>query len=102
MSGNPLLDLIDLGHRARAAAGSEELAFLLVNDTRRLATYRQAALWLAVDGVRALSGVLVAEADAPYVQWLQRLCRHLHAQVRDGTPRSLIAADLPEELAVEW
>ena len=100
--GNPLLDLIDLGHRARAAAGSEELAFLLVNDSRRLTTYRQAALWLAADGVKGLSGVLTTEADAPYVQWLQRLCRHLHTQVQDGAPRALTAADLPGELAAEW
>lgn len=100
--GNVLLDLIDLGHRARAAAGSEELAFLLVNDTRRLTVYRQAALWFAAGGVTALSGVLAPEANAPYGQWLQRLCRHLHAEAQDGAARSLTAADLPPELAAEW
>ena len=42
-SVNPLLTLIELGQRARAATSTAELGFLLVNDTRLLLTYRQAA-----------------------------------------------------------
>ena len=30
-------------------------------------------------GVRALSGVIQPEANAPYAQWLNRVCRALHA-----------------------
>ena len=76
-SANPLLSLIDLGHRARAAAGLDELAFLLVNDTRLLVPYRQSVLWFEQGGVRTLSGVLQPEENAPYAQWLSRVCREL-------------------------
>lgn len=102
MSAKALLTLLDLGHRARSATSPEELAFLLVNDTHRLTAYRQAALWLETGGIKALSGVLQPEANAPYAQWLQQLCRHLSTQVQDGTPRSVTANDLPPELARDW
>lgn len=102
MSDNALLTLLDLGHRARSASGAEELAFLLVNDTRRLANYCQAVLWFEQGGIKALSGVLQPEANAPYALWLQRLCRHLREQVQDTAPRSVTASDLPPELASEW
>lgn len=77
---HPLLTLIDLGHRAREAADDVELAFLLVNDTRVLLSYRQAALWWEASGVHTLSGVIEAEKNAPYVQWLQDLCAALHRE----------------------
>lgn len=99
----PLLALVDLCHRARAAGSAEELAFLLVNDSRALAPYRQAALWFAEGGVRALSGVVEPEGNAPYAQWLDRLCRTL---ADDETPRRLTAADVPAnvpaDIAAEW
>ena len=62
---HPVLALLDLSRRARAAASLDELAFLLVNDTRRLVPYRQAALWFAAGGVRTLSGVVQPEGNAP-------------------------------------
>ena len=97
---SPLILLLDLARRARAASSAEELAFLAVNDTRALAPYRQAALWCADGGIRTLSGVVQLEANAPYVQWLNRVCRHLHEQ--DSGVRALAAADLPPEVAAEW
>lgn len=100
---NPLLTLIDLGHRARAASGADELAFLLVNDSRRLAPYRQAALWFAGGGTRALSGVVQMEANAPYVLWLDGLCRELAARAGgDQAPLRVGAADLNADIAAEW
>src|SRR5690348_10890381 len=74
---DPLLLLLELARRARAAQDPEELAFLLVNDSHVLQPYRQAALWLAVGGVKSLSGVVQPEANAPYVQWLERVCKSL-------------------------
>ena len=78
-AANPLLQLLGLARRAREAGSAQELAFLAVNDSHALAAYRQAALWWAGSGVTALSGVVAVEANAPYAQWLDRLCRHLHA-----------------------
>jgi len=98
---NPLLTLLDLGHRARNASGNEELAFLLVNDTLSLAAYRQAALWFQGSGLTALSGVMQPEANAPYAQWLERVCAHLAGNGATA-PRPLAAADLPAELAAQW
>jgi len=99
---NPLLVFLDLCHQARLAAGSEELAFLAVNDSRRLVSYRQAALCFAGDGLVALSGVVQAEANVPYVQWLLKLQDYLLDSSVDARPRRLTARDLPDELAGEW
>ncbi|WP_050467673.1 efflux RND transporter periplasmic adaptor subunit [Herbaspirillum chlorophenolicum] len=74
---HPLLVLLDLGRRARAARSVEELSFLMVNDSHALGAYRQAALWLADRGVDTLSGVIEPEANAPYAQWLDQACRTL-------------------------
>ena len=46
-AADPLLLLLELARRARAAQSAEELAFLLVNDSIALQPYRQGALWLA-------------------------------------------------------
>src|SRR5690242_9156312 len=70
-----LLGLLQLGQRARSAAGMEELGFIAVNETRAMLAYRQAALWLDGDArrVAALSGVPRVDPGTPYVQWLARL-----------------------------
>ncbi len=95
-----LLDLMDLAARARGATSAAQLRFLLVNDTHQLAPYRQAALWLNRGGVRALSGVVQIEANAPYAQWLDAVIRHCHAQM---TCSGVIdVAALPEALAAQW
>ncbi len=95
--------LRDLSHRARLAASDRELSFLLVNDSLALLPYRQAALWLAQEGVWTLSGVVQADANVPYAQWLEAVARHLHAAFA-GTevPRAFTAADLPSHLAADW
>jgi multidrug efflux pump subunit AcrA (membrane-fusion protein) len=96
----PLIELLQLSRRARAAASADELAFLAVNDSHALQPYRQGALWLRDGGVRALSGVIEPEANAPYALWLNRVCGALHA----GFPQAQVvtAADLPEADAQEW
>lgn len=93
--------LLDLARRARRAGTVAELGFLLVNETRHLVDYRQAALWGAGEGVHTLSGVLQPEANAPYVQWLDRLARQQTDAV-PARPRPFGAADLPADLAADW
>lgn len=101
---NPLLPLIELGHRARAAASADELAFLAVNDTRTLLAYRQAALWFEEGGVRALSGVVSVEANAPYAHWLNRLCKALASDesVMTAGIATVTPERLPADVAAEW
>jgi hypothetical protein len=97
---HPLLALLELGRRARGADSANELAFLLVNDSHALFPYRQAALWFADNGVKALSGVVEPEANAPYAQWLDAVCRFLRDE--HATVMRVDARTLPETLAAEW
>jgi hypothetical protein len=100
LSTHPLLVLLDLCRRARAAGSAAELAFLVVNDSHALAPYRQGALWLTGKGLEALSGVVEPEANAPYAQWLAKVCRFLHGAHAGTAP--IIASQLPAMLAQEW
>lgn len=91
----PLATLLDMAHRARHAGERVELDFLAVNGSHMLAPYRQAVLWFEDRKVCALSGVVQIEANAPYVQWLERLCCRAPAG-------ALTAADFEDEVAAEW
>jgi HlyD family secretion protein len=112
-TANPLLDLLALIRKAREAQTPEELAFLLVNESHGLLPYRQAVLWLADAGVNTLSGVVQPEANAPYVLWLNKVCKALGeglAQVdspdspasNQSGPRLIDAGSLPSPLGEEW
>ena len=94
------LAFLEIARRARRAGDSVELAFIAVNDSALLAPYRQAALWFATGGVRALSGVVRPEANAPFVHWLERVCALLSGR-QEGVA-AVVADDLPPDLAEEW
>lgn len=96
-----LAALVDLARRARLAASASELGFLLVNDSRALVPYRQAALWLKSEGVQTLSGLVQVDANAPYALWLEQICSHL-AQRPSAQLLAFTASDLPLELAEHW
>jgi len=100
--GSPLIALLELAQRARAAATAQELAFQVVNATRTLLPYRQAALWFRDGGVRTLSGVVGVEANAPYTQWLEALCRALAEQHRAAAPLVVDVAQLPPAIQADW
>lgn len=107
-----LATLLQLGRRAREADGEAVLGFVAVNESRQLFDYRQAVLgrvgglgaWLPGD-VMAVSGLPRPDPQAPYVQWLAQVLRHLARQdvpEPATAPRALAAADLPELLARDW
>ena len=100
VSGQALGALLALGRHARQALDTQVLGFMAVNDSHALAAYRQAALWLAQGGVKALSGVVQLEANAPYAQWLQGVCQHL--SLNRLVPSLVNALELPQGLASEW
>lgn len=91
--------LIHLEARARAAASAAELGFVMVNETTGLVGFRQAALWIAGRGIQALSGVPQVEANAPFVLWLDRLCRGLAAR---GTAGPVDHSLLDPADSAEW
>ena len=95
-----LLGLLEMGRRARTAASSDELVFMLVNGTHSLTPYRQAALWWSDSGVQALSGVVQPDHNAPYVDWLRRVFK---AQANDDPVITRIdPATLPDAQRNTW
>ncbi|MES2207963.1 MAG: HlyD family efflux transporter periplasmic adaptor subunit [Pseudomonadota bacterium] len=110
-----LITVLQLGRRARETDRIETLGFVIVNETLQLLDYRQAMLWMpggslaslgGVSGnVCAISGVPQAEANAPYVQWLNRLGQYCFQKSLPEDSASftvLTANDLPNDLAEEW
>lgn len=97
-------NLLLLIRRARKAETGAELGFIAANETRLLAPYRQAAIWFDGRGILALSGVVAPEANAPYAQWLQRVCAELYRRPAsaDFSAACIAAPDLLPELAAEW
>ncbi len=93
-SASPLIALLGLEEHARKAANSIELAFVMVNDSRALAVYRQAALYIDGEGLKAVSGVAGIESGAPFTLWLERVLPRLATKaVRLVGPESLAGAD---------
>ena len=98
MSDNPLVALLGLEEHARRAANDTELAFVMVNDSRALAVYRQAALYVEGEGLKAVSGVAGIETGAPFTLWLERIFPRLEIdEARLAGPDSLSGPD-----ALEW
>lgn len=95
--------LLQLQHAARHAEDTAALGFIVVNETRALLEYRQAALWVnrPSSQVAALSGVAVLDANAPYVAWLRQLGEWRHGLAEGHTPL-LDPHDLPAGLAEQW
>jgi len=98
MTDNPLITLLGLEEHARQAASSTELGFVMVNDSRALTAYRQAALFIDGEGVKAVSGVAGIEAGASFTLWLARVFKRLASDdVRQAGPADLDCAD-----GAEW
>lgn len=94
--------LLQLGKRARDAGDAAQLGFIVANETRQLVPYRQSAVWLVHGGLAAVSGLPSPERNAPYGQWLDKVCHHLKAGFSEAPWRLPGAADLPEDLARDW
>jgi hypothetical protein len=84
--------LRELLARTEKAEGRSAARFILVNDTNLLARFGQSVLWMAGEGVVALSGAIDPDLNAPYVQLADRLARKLHAPDKTA-PRLLAESD---------
>lgn len=102
---NGLAVLLHLLHLAREAQSPLRLGFIMVNESRQLLVYRQAAFWQ--EGLRrqvvSVSGLAEADATSPYLQWLSGVFRFLYQHHPDLPPYVVLtAAALPESLAADW
>jgi len=96
--------LSQLQRKARSAQTPEELGFVIVNETRMLLEYRQAALWVNQPSarVRAVSDVAMLDAQAPYIVFLDSLCRQQYDKDDVSKPIWVSATELPEAMRKEW
>ncbi|MBF0462111.1 MAG: HlyD family efflux transporter periplasmic adaptor subunit [Magnetococcales bacterium] len=123
--------LLGLMRKARTLTDPTAFAFSVVNETRLLTDFRQAALWrgTAEGGgyVETVSGLAVADRDAPYILWLSAVLAQLARRTASGPGESIalvwqpvspeagvaavppggrghlaVAEVLPEVVAAEW
>lgn len=71
--------LLQLEAMARDAKTVKELQFLIVNETRKLVSFKQACLCLLSDKktyrVEAASSIAVLDRNAPFIRWLERFIK---------------------------
>jgi multidrug resistance efflux pump len=92
---------LGLERQARAARDIDSLAYALVNDAQALFGYRHAALLIA-GRVRALTGISVVEAHAPFVAFVENAAGQLLAQQRLDKPQVVAADSLNAQTQVDW
>src|SRR4051812_7869081 len=101
-----LSTLVQLIKRARQAASTQELGFIVVNETHSLVPFRQAALWreerAGTGSVVALSGTPVVERNAPLTLWLSRMLSYLSGGADATKVAPVEARTLPPHLQEDW
>lgn len=102
LDSHALAVLLHLGRRVRHAKTQNELGFILANETHSLVPYRQSVVWIRGRGILTLSGVVEPEANAPYVQWLNRVFQYLGTLEQQQGPKLLRPAMFPEAIQAEW
>lgn len=95
--------LLSLEQQAWETANAEALGFCIVNETHNLIEYRQAVLFEAhrAERICAVSGLPVLQRDAPFMQWILRLSRHLYKE-NHRQAQQLTVDDIPEDMASGW
>jgi hypothetical protein len=97
--------LLQLQRRARKAQ-STELPFIFVNETRVLVPYRQAIFWQAgLDGawkVNAVSGLAAPDSGAPFVLWMDSVCKAMRRLPQHTSITHFDAGALPPALGAAW
>ncbi|HYH38464.1 MAG TPA: HlyD family efflux transporter periplasmic adaptor subunit [Azospirillum sp.] len=103
---NGLLMLLELQRQAWRQATAPELRYHIVNQTRRLIAYRQAAFLTLADRGRptleAVSNIAVLEPNTPFAQWLEQAVRAVAAGAEADTVHVVDPAALPAEVRGAW
>lgn len=103
---NGLLMLLELQRQAWRQATAPELRYHIVNQTRRLIAYRQAAFLTLADRGRptleAVSNIAVLEPNAPFAQWLEQAVRAVATGSQADAVHVVDPAALPAEVRGAW
>ena len=101
-----LTNLVQIESDARRAETVDDLAYIIVNDSRRLVSYRQAFLWQeSASGGFSLShasNTSQLDRDAPLVRWLDQVPERLLPDLVDDSGWSCVASDLADEDSTVW
>lgn len=90
-----------LERQARSAKDLDSLAYALANDAQGLFGFRHAALLIA-GKVRALTGISVIEANAPFVAFVENAAEQLLAQGRSAKAQVVHAESLNAQTRADW
>ncbi|WP_451988215.1 efflux RND transporter periplasmic adaptor subunit [Azospirillum endophyticum] len=103
---NGLLMLLELQRQAWRQATAPELRYHIVNQTRRLIAYRQAAFLTVGERGRAtleaVSNIAVLEPNAPFAQWLEAAVRAVAAGDQAQAVHVVDPAALPAAVRAAW
>ncbi|HQM45658.1 MAG TPA: HlyD family efflux transporter periplasmic adaptor subunit [Smithellaceae bacterium] len=91
--------LLQISRRVREATRPEEIGFIAVNESKQLLDYRQSVLWMANQGIFAVSGIPQPDHNAPYIQWLNAAFKEW--QKKDGL-RRIDPQELPPAIFASW
>ncbi len=100
--------LMQLEAEARAAQTEKALQFLIVNETRRLLTYRQAFLFSSPGDPRSrcrvevASSIAVIDRDVPLIRWMELALDAMREKDRPDALQRLDSSKCPQGLAEEW
>lgn len=92
---------LTLQGQARAAADIDSLAYVLVNEAQALFGYRHAALLIA-GRVKAVTGISVVEANAPFVAFVENAAAQLHKQGCAAQAQVVAADSLSAQSRADW
>ena len=93
-------DLLVLQQRLRSCNTVDELGHLVSNETRMLAPYVSAALW--IEGrVEAIAGLPTPVKEAPFTRWIGELGEQL-GQASTTDPILVERNRLPAQINEEW
>ncbi len=96
---------LQLERTARHAESLPSLRFTMVNETRRMVRYRQAALLLGRSTalrLEAVSSVTVLDRGAPFVRWLEGLARALCREAGFDVLRGVDPSQVPDRWRPDW
>lgn len=100
--------LMQLESMARAAESLKSLEFLIVNETRKLVTYRQAFLFKPgaissnTQKLQVASSIAMVDKDAPATIWVEKLVSEVYKNSNKKDLIQLDSVNCPENYKDQW